>query len=136
MAGTVLPYYERSPGLPLSGNDGDFVSGDARVTIPSFDTNAEGPSLNLEFSNIVNAGTGNRRSNMSWVGLKIVEGSFGYAREASSYNIERDEYRIVGQEEGVAGQLYGQFYGPNHHEVGGQFIRDGIAGAFAASRDK
>ena len=129
MAGVVLPDV-------LMGNGGDFVSGDARITIPRFGTNAEDPSLNLEFSNIVNASTGDHLSNMSWEGLKIVEGSFGYARDASRYERERDDFRIIGREEGVAGQLYGQFHGPNHDEAGGQFIRDGIVGAFAASRDE
>ena len=143
MAGTVLPYFsEYGDGFArlteedadfVTGRDGDFVSGDAKITIPSFDMNT-GPSLNLEFSNIVNASTGDRRNNMSWEGLEIVDGAFGYAGDTSASDYAG--IPIVGQHEGVAGQLYGQFYGPDHEEVGGQFIRDGIGGAFAASRDE
>ena len=143
MAGIVLPYFggfedslaDLSEGDAdfVMGNGGDFISGDVTIAVPALSAGSS-PSLNVEISNIVNDNTGDRRSNMSWDGLELVDGAFGYAGNVSvadSYGIP-----IVGRHEGVAGQVYGQFFGPDHEEIGGLFNRDGIGGAFGARRDE
>ena len=143
MAGIVHPY---SPSLDdpvqntadhaqfVVGNEGDSISGDATITIPSFNVYAY-PSLNIEFSNIVNDHTGAQRDNMIWEGVEMVDGVFGVARDASP--TETGHLPFVGGDpfRGQGG-IFGQFYGPNHEEVGGLFHRDGLAGAFGAGRDQ
>ena len=51
---------------------------------------------------------------MTWGGLTVTNGTFGTDSEGDS--------------------IQGQFYGPNHEEVGGIFERDQFVGAFGAGR--
>lgn len=94
--------------------DGDYelpqkIQGNARLTIDDFSQ----PAVNVSFTEIVNKGTGRSLDDMTWDDLALTNGSFlGFH----------------------SGRIYGQFYGPNHEEVGGIFTRDNVRGAFGAAR--
>ena len=138
MAGIVLPYYPadevgriaEQDAQFVAGNEGDFVSGNASVTIPSVNVH-DYPSANVEFSNIVNDRTGARRRNMRWEGVEMVDGVFGSAGDFSSSRDAAFFPPVGGRIFEGEGALFGQFYGSDHKEVGGLFTRDGIGGAGA-----
>ena len=123
MAGVVIP-----AGTEL---DGSFVSGDARITIPHFDSDAP-PSVDIEFSNIVNERTGAGLRDMAWEEVEMSDGAFASPRLVSPINSSDVDIQDKALETGI----FGRFYGPGHEEVGGVFIRDGISGAFGAGRDE
>ena len=94
----------------------DVLLGDARITID----NLAAPDVDVTFANIHNVTEGARRQDMRWEDLPLEDGLFGrVAREGDG---DRYDY------------LVGMFTGPGHQEVGGEFRRDGIAGAFGAKR--
>lgn len=94
----------------------DVLLGDARIVIDDF----AAPDVDVLFTNIHNVTEGTRRGDMGWQGLPLEDGLFGrVSRESDG---ERYDY------------LVGMFAGPGHQEVGGDFRRDGIAGAFGAKR--
>ena len=124
MAGVVIP-----AGTEL---DGSFVSGDARITIPHFDSDAP-PSVDIEFSNIVNERTGAGLRDIAWeekskcpMAPLPLPDSFRQSIRVTWTSRTRRSRR----------EVFGRFYGPGHEEVGGVFIRDGISGAFGAGRDE
>ncbi len=143
MAGIVIPYYPADANGRIAeqdaqfvaGNEGDFVSGNASVTIPSVSVH-DYPSVNVEFSNIVNDRTGTRRNNMRWEGVEMVDGVFGAAGDFSSSRDAGFFPTVGGRIFEGEGTLFGQFYGSDHEEVGGLFMRDGIGGTFGARRDE
>ena len=83
---------------------GNLVEGDAQVRIDNFSA----PAVDVMLSNIRDRQTGDSHSNISWDDVPLTNGAFS----TSSVN--------------------GQFYGPNHEEVGGIFLRNNISGAFGA----
>ena len=94
----------------------DVFLGDARIAIDDL----AAPDVDVSFTNIHNVTEGARRGDMSWEDLRLEDGLFG--RVVRRNGGERYDY------------LVGMFTGPGHREVGGEFRRDGIAGAFGAKR--
>ena len=82
------------------------VEGEARIAIDDFDV----PMVDVLFSNIRNQGNGSMLPDMVWNDLLLASGTF------------------------AGSGLTGQFFGPDHEEVGGVFFRDNMSGAFGASR--
>ena len=72
-------------------------------------------TADVEFTDIANTETGERRDDMAWRGMPLEQG--GFARR----NAPDDT-------------ISGRFYGPAEEEVGGIFERDGVAGAFGGKR--
>ena len=91
------------------GSDRSLVRGDATLTLDMAQM-----AMDVAFTNILNVGTGQSRADMMWDGLALTNGTFGTGSQGDS--------------------IQGQFYGPNHEEVGGIFERDQIIGAFGAGR--
>ena len=85
---------------------GNRVSGDAAIGIDDLTL----PQVDVAFTSIRDEDTGAALSDMSWNDLAVTSGVFSGPR------------------------LRGQFYGPNHEEVGGVFSRAGIIGAFGGMR--
>ena len=97
--------------LSNSENEGNVIIGDAMIGISDFSN----PSASVSFTNLVDQKTNRRRANMSWSNIPVRGGGF--------------------EHNGQGDHLTGRFYGPNHEEVGGAFIREyEIAGAFGARR--
>ena len=119
----------------VAGNEGDFVRGNVSVTIPGVSVH-DFPSVDVEFSNIVNDRTGARRSDMRWEGVEMVDGVFGSAGDFSSSRDAGFFPTVGGRIFEGEGVLFGQFYGSDHEEVGGLFMRDGLGGTFGARRDE
>ena len=99
--------------MRASPSRGQVVRGDADVAV---EFNGTGMTADVEFSDIANTETGERRDDMTWRGMAVEEG--GFARRNA-----------------LDDTISGRFYGPNEEEVGGIFERDGIAGAFGGKRD-
>ncbi|MCY4420121.1 MAG: hypothetical protein OXC42_02535 [Gammaproteobacteria bacterium] len=85
---------------------GNLVTGNATVTIDNFST----PRVGVALSSISDVATGKSHADIAWSGLSLNSGAFS------------------------ASGLSGLFYGPNHEEVGGIFLRNQISGAFGAAR--
>lgn len=119
---------------------GSFVSGDARITVPHFDSDAS-PSVDIEFGNIVNERTGAGVRDLAWKEVEIVDGAFASPRLVSPVDPSDGDIR----DNALAGGIFGRFHGPGHEEVGGVFIHHRsigtyghawISGAFGAGRDE
>ena len=91
------------------GSDRSLVRGDATLTLDMAQM-----AMDVAFTNIRDASTEQSRADMMWGGLAVTNGTFGTGSQGDS--------------------IQGQFYGPNHEEVGGIFERDQIIGAFGAGR--
>ena len=89
-----------------SGELTNRVRGNATVTIDDFSS----PRMDVAFTNIRDTATNAHHGDMTWTSLPLTGGTF----------------RGDG--------LVGHFYGPNHEEVGGVFLRNQISGAFGATR--
>ncbi len=85
---------------------GNLIEGDATVTIDDF----EQPVVDVALTGLRDRNADRDRASITWEGVPLADGAF-----ASS-------------------GLQGQFYGPDHEEAGGVFLRDGISGAFGAKR--
>ena len=83
-----------------------FVQGDARVTADFADMD-----LDVALTGIAGLEFGDAYDDMTWEGLAMRDGAF------------------------ETPTLSGRFFGPDHEEVGGVFDRDGILGAFGATRE-
>ena len=94
----------------------DVLLGDATITIDDL----ADPDVDVLFTNIHNVTEATRQHDMSWAGLPLEDGLFG------EFSLESDAERHD--------HLVGMFTGPGQQEVGGEFRRDGIAGAFGARR--
>ena len=102
----------------LGGGQPDVFLGEAGITIDDLSD----PDVDVSFTNIHNVTQGTRRSDMTWENLHLQDdGLFGGLTGKRHGN---DEYEYIA----------GMFTGPRHQEVGGEFLRDGIAGAFGAKR--
>ena len=82
------------------------VEGLSRISITDFSD----PSVDVSFTGIRNQVTGRKLPDMAWNDLGLSGGTFAGAG------------------------LKGQFYGPDHEEVGGTFFHGSVAGAFGALR--
>ena len=82
------------------------VRGDATITIDDFSSS----KADVAFTNIRDTATGAHHGDMTWSSLPLTDGTFW------------------------GDGLVGHFYGPNHEEVGGVFLRNQISGAFGATR--
>ena len=98
--------------MSASPSRGQVIRGDADVTVEFGGT---GMTADVEFTDIANTETGERRDDMTWRGMTVEKG--GFARRNA-----------------VDDTISGRFYGPNEEEVGGVFERDGVAGAFGGKR--
>ena len=84
---------------------GNLVRGDAAVTV-----GFASASVNVALTGIRDSSTGGSHGDIRWNGVSMRGGAFS------------------------SGTLRGRFYGPNHEEVGGIFLRNRISGAFGARR--
>ena len=82
------------------------VEGLSRISVADFSD----PAIDVSFTGIRNQVTGRRMPDMAWSDLALSGGTF------------------------AGTDLKGQFYGPDHEEVGGTFFRNNVAGAFGARR--
>ncbi len=97
-----------------SANRENFIHGEAEATVDFANSD-----MDVTFSNLVDLNDANRNSalnnmNWTWQNLSLTNGAF---RSGSGTH-----------------QIKGQFYGPNHEEVGGTFERNRVIGAFGAAR--
>ena len=90
----------------FSSSLGADVVGDANMQV---DFSAS--TLNLDFTNIAEVGTGTSGPSFGWQGVPMSGGSFH------------------------AAGLDGRFYGPEHEEAGGVFEKNRIAGGFTLVRE-
>ena len=89
---------------------GHVIHGTATVTVDFGASNVD-----VEFSNLVDLdATGRSIANMNWDNIAVSGGKFSRGSGADL--------------------IRGQFYGPNHEEVGGAFDHNQIGGAFGAIR--
>ena len=95
-----------------SPSRGQVIRGNADVTV---EFGASAITADVEFTEIANTETGERRDDMAWHGMAVEGGGFAQ-RNATDHTIS------------------GRFFGPNSEEVGGVFERDGVAGAFGGRR--
>lgn len=92
-----------------TANKGNRIQGDAMLTFDLANVD-----LGIAFTNIRDLDAGGLHSNMTWSDVPVTGGQFGTGSTGDS--------------------IEGQFYGPNHEEVGGIFERNEIIGAFGANR--
>lgn len=123
MAGVVASF---------SDDDGAFVEGDATVTVAHPGGSGE-PLVDVEFTSITREDTGAQVQNMTWENLPLEGGGFGAGN--ALHNHGEGYFPRGGHLPPLGPGIFGQFHGPNHEEVGGLFHRDGLSGAFGASRD-
>ena len=99
-------------GADVSDTDarGHVIQGDARLRIDDFSD----PGLDVDFTNVHDLDAGSARKDMGWRNLSVSGGAF---TSGSGEN-----------------RIQGEFYGPDHENVGGVFERDRILGAFGAAR--
>ena len=86
------------------------LRGDVDISIADF----MNPSVDVNFSNIRDLNTDDSRTNITWSGIPIVDGSFQQGSDENS--------------------IHGAFFGPNHAEVGGVFESNEVVGAFGSMR--
>jgi len=92
-------------------SESNRIQGDADLTIVDFTD----PKLDVAFTNISDVDAGRRRADMTWNDVPLTDGNFRTWSDGNS--------------------IEGEFYGPNHEEVGGIFERDQVMGAFGAQSD-
>ena len=115
MVGMESPEAGSDRALALLRNGPDVFLGDARITIDDL----AAPDVDVSFTNIHNVTEGVPHDDMSWENLRIQDdGLFG---------------GLAGERDGNE-YIAGMFTGPRHQEVGGEFRRNGIVGAFGAKR--
>ena len=97
----------------VAGDLDSVVSGDASVSVRPGQAALR---ADVAFTGLANARTRTSYDDMTWKDLAVSGGAFG--RQA-----------------GAGDTLQGHFFGPDQEEVGGVFERDGLAGAFGATRE-
>lgn len=90
--------------------DAGEVRGDADVTIADFMK----PQVEVAFTRISDLDTGSRRDDMVWSDVPLADGGFAMVADGDS--------------------IQGNFYGPDHREIGGIFERGRVIGAFGGRR--
>lgn len=114
-AGMTATWTGVMAGVDMSAaNRENFIHGEAMATVDFVNSD-----MDLTFSNLVDLDDASRNSALNgmdwtWQDLSLTDGAF---QSGSSTN-----------------QIQGQFYGPNHEEVGGTFERNQVLGAFGADR--
>ena len=115
MVGMESPESGSDKALASLRSGPDVFLGDARITIDDL----AAPDVDVSFTGIYNVTEGTPHDDMSWENLRVQDdglfGALGGERDGSEY-------------------IAGMFTGPGHQEVGGEFRRDGIVGAFGARR--
>ena len=102
-------------GMDMSAaNRENFIHGEAMATVDFVNSD-----MDLTFSNLVDLNDADRNSALNgmdwtWENLSLTDGAFQSGSDTD--------------------QVEGQFYGPNHEEVGGTFERNQVLGAFVAKR--
>ena len=88
--------------------------GDAELSVYLHERFAEalGDLVRVDITNLTDVVTGMTYEDMTWRNMPLRDGQF------------------------ETFQIRGQFFGPNHEEVGGIFERDSIVGAFGATREE
>ena len=115
MVGMESPDPGSDKALDLIRSGPDVFLGDAWITIDDL----AAPDVDVSFTNIYNVTEGTPHDEMSWEHLRVQDGGlFG---------------GLTGQRDGNE-YIAGMFTGPRHQEVGGEFRRGGIVGAFGAKR--
>ena len=101
-------------GVVTQGADrSDHVEGDATLEFSM--ANPGGARMDVSFTNITNRETGGMLPDITWNLIQVgADGTFDKRNDME--------------------KIHGIFYGPNHEEVGGTFNRDGVTGAYGASR--
>ena len=94
----------------LDGTSGLRIEGSAELAIDDL----AAPDVDLALTGMTDTG-GGAVPDMRWDGISVARGAF----EASDMN----------------GSIEGRFYGAGHNEAGGVFQRNGIVGAFGATRE-
>ena len=122
MAGVVASF---------SDDAGASVRGDATITVAHSGASREA-LVDVEFTEITREDTGARIKSMTWKNLALKGGEFGAGNVLHGNGGGYFSKEGFGPSPG--GSVFGQFYGPNHEEVGGLFHRGGVAGAFGANR--
>ena len=115
-----------------SEDDGAFVRGDATVTV-SHPGGSGDALVDVAFASITREDTGARIGNLTWENLTLENGNFGVGNVL--HNHGQGYFGMDGFRPSRGNSIFGQFYGPDHEEVGGLFHRDGLAGAFGANRN-
>lgn len=92
----------------------NFIHGEATATVDFVNSNVDVTFLNLVDLNDASRGGTLNSMDWTWGNLSLTDGAF---RSGSGTN-----------------QIQGQFYGPNHEEVGETFERNQVLGAFGAAR--
>lgn len=116
-AGMTATWTGVMAGMDVSAaNRENFIHGEATATVDFVNSD-----MDLAFSNLVDLNDANRNSDLNdmdwtWENLSLTNGAF---QSGSGMN-----------------QVEGQFYGPNHEEVGGTFERNQVLGAFGAARQE
>ncbi len=116
-----------------SSGSGAIVHGDSAVIVSGLAAGVA-VSVDVAFTNIVNEDTGDGIGNMVWRGLPLQDREFG--TDDVLFDDGSGYFRDGSFGVGAQGSIYGRLYGPGHEEAGGLFHRNGIAGAFAAKRDR
>lgn len=101
----VMVGADRSPTDRRDATVGNFIRGDATLTVDFAQTNVD-----VVFDNIMDLETERVLLDMEWTDIPMTDGAF------------------------ETGTIQGRFYGEDHEEVGGIFERDLILGAFGAKR--
>ena len=119
-------------GVKAAGSSGSFafVHGDSAVTVSGLDAGND-VSVDVAFTNVVNENGGARVGDMVWQGLPLQGRAFGTDDVRFS---DRDGWYF--RDAGFGAEARGSIYSPGHGEFGGVFHRNGIAGAFAAKRER
>lgn len=111
---------------------GHVIQGDADITVTIDDRSAAvSDYVDVAFTNIYDLDTGTGRDDMTWDDLDLVGGRFSSGAPPSDPRLNRRDPFAAPPS---INWIYGRIYGPNHEEVGGVFQRNGIIGAFGASR--
>lgn len=96
--------------VSASATHGNQIQGNADLFIDDF----AAPRIDVAFTNIIDINANQQRPDMAWDGVSVRGGGFSTGSDGNS--------------------VQGQFYGPNHEEIGGTFERDQVIGAFGAHR--
>lgn len=116
-AGMTATWTGVMAGVDMSAaNRENFIHGEAMATVDFVNSD-----MDLTFENLVDLNDADRNSalngmNWTWENLSLTDGAFQSGSDTD--------------------QVEGQFYGPNHEEVGGTFERNQVLGAFVAKRQE
>ena len=118
---------------------GNLIIGDATVSVDFTNNPFEDLLVDVLFEDIEDTSTGGAHDDMRWDDILLsATGTFKRRNENEPSVLWGDP--LFDRAEDLVNRLFsernidGQFYGPNHEEVGGVFLHYGIVGAFGAKR--